>query len=109
VALQKAQRAAFCLAQPCQAQRAASWLASLHAVGFSVGRIKKVEEKTKSHLPEKKHRETDPAFCNSFLQLQEFSLREQTQVASSNSAARHSSRSSRAKLAWLFLRQQPYV
>jgi hypothetical protein len=84
VALQKAQRAAFCLAQPCQAQRAASWLASLHAVGFSVGRMKfeseekkwrrkqKVEEKTKSHLPpKKKHRETDLAFkqLNCFLQF----------------------------------------
>jgi hypothetical protein len=45
----------------------------------------------------------------SFLQLQEFSLRKQTPVVSSTSAARLSSRSSRVKLTWLSLRQQPYV
>jgi hypothetical protein len=39
-----------------------------------------------------------------FLQLQEFSLRKQTKVASSTSAVRLSSRSSRGKLVWLLLR-----
>jgi hypothetical protein len=43
-----------------------------------------------------------------FLQLQEFSQRNPT-VASSTSAARLSFSSSKAKLAWLLLRQQPYV
>jgi hypothetical protein len=43
-----------------------------------------------------------------FLQLQEFSQRNLT-VTSSTSAARLSSRNSKAKLAWLLLRQQPYV
>jgi hypothetical protein len=46
VAFQKAQRAAFCLAQPCQAQRAAFWLAQpchVHSLSFfSVKKEKKV-------------------------------------------------------------------
>ena len=44
-----------------------------------------------------------------FLQLQEFSLRKQTPVVSSTSVARLSLPSSKAKLAWLSLRQYPYV
>jgi hypothetical protein len=44
-----------------------------------------------------------------FLQLQEFSLRKQTPVASSTSAARLSLPSSKSKLVWLSLKQQPYV
>jgi hypothetical protein len=42
-----------------------------------------------------------------FLQLQEFSLRKQTPVASSTSAARLSLSILKAKLVWLSLRQQP--
>jgi hypothetical protein len=43
-----------------------------------------------------------------FLQLQEFSQRKRN-VACSTSAARRSLNSSKAKLVWLSLRQQPYV
>jgi hypothetical protein len=43
-----------------------------------------------------------------FLQLQEFSQRNPT-VTSSTSAARLSFSSSKEKLVWLLLRQQPYV
>jgi hypothetical protein len=43
-----------------------------------------------------------------FLKLQEFSQRYPT-VVSSTSTARISFSSSKAKLTWLFLRQQPYV
>ncbi len=42
-----------------------------------------------------------------FLQLQEFSLRKQTPVASSTSVERLSLPSLKAKLTWLSLRQQP--
>jgi hypothetical protein len=49
------------------------------------------------------------AKLTAFLQIQEFSLRKQTQVASSTSAARLSLPSSKAKLSWLSLRQQTYV
>jgi hypothetical protein len=50
VAFQKAQRAAFCLAQPCQAQRAAFWLAQpchVHSLWF----FQKKEKSDRSLAP----------------------------------------------------------
>jgi hypothetical protein len=75
---------------------------------FAKQAAQEVERGKKFTKKEKENKKN--AFPLRLLQLQEFSLRKQTPVDScSTSAARLSFSSSRAKLAWLLLRQQSYV